>query len=280
MTVYKKAKDLSDYLSDQKKKGVSAGFVPTMGALHQGHLALIRSSKNENRITVCSIFVNPTQFNNADDFRHYPVTIEKDIEALITNGCDILFLPSEKEIYPDNQAVKEYDLDGLETVLEGHFRPGHFQGVCQVVDRLLNIIMPDRLYLGQKDYQQCKVINKLIELTGKQNNISLTIEPTIREEDGLAMSSRNLRLSVEQRELAPAIFETLLFVKSNFLNRSILQVKAEAYSFLEGKGFNVDYFEIANADTLAPSTNINDPLVAVVAAYIGTIRLIDNVILN
>jgi pantoate--beta-alanine ligase len=280
MTVYKKAKDLSDYLSDQKKKGVSAGFVPTMGALHQGHLALIRSSKNENRITVCSIFVNPTQFNNADDFRHYPVTIEKDIEALITNGCDILFLPSEKEIYPDNHAVKEYDLDGLETVLEGHFRPGHFQGVCQVVDRLLNIIMPDRLYLGQKDYQQCKVINKLIELTGKQNNISLTIEPTIREEDGLAMSSRNLRLSVEQRELAPAIFETLLFVKSNFLNRSILQVKAEAYSFLEGKGFNVDYFEIANADTLAPSTNINDPLVAVVAAYIGTIRLIDNVILN
>lgn len=280
MILFKQTEALSDYLSLQKENGSSVGFVPTMGALHQGHLSLIHSSKTENDITVCSIFVNPTQFNNAEDFKRYPVTIEKDIEALTVTGCDVLFLPSKEEVYPYSLPVKKYDLGGLETILEGHYRPGHFQGVCQVVDRLLQIVQPDNLYLGQKDFQQCKVIDKLIELTGKRNAISLHIVPTVREEDGLAMSSRNLRLTAEQRSLAPAIYEALLFCKTNFSEKTLPQLKREACFFLETKGFKVDYFEIADVHSLASSLNSNDPLVALVASYIGNIRLIDNLTLN
>src|SRR6476620_9509378 len=154
MILFKKAAQLSGYLRKQKTNGLSIGFVPTMGALHSGHLSLIAASKKEQSITVCSIFVNPTQFNNPDDFKHYPVRIEEDIEQLLKSDCDILFLPSAEEIYPVGYAAKHYDLGLLETILEGHYRPGHFQGVCQVVDRLLEIIEPTSLYLGQKDYQQ------------------------------------------------------------------------------------------------------------------------------
>ena len=161
-----------------------------------------------------SIFINPTQFNDPTDFKKYPVTLEKDIVMLEAAGCDILFLPSVEEIYPDGTTTTmHYDLGYLETILEGHYRPGHFQGVCMVVHRLLDIVKPDNLYIGQKDYQQCMVIKRLIELIGMKDLIQVNISPTLREPDGLAMSSRNMRLSDEERKNAVNIYQTLHFVK-------------------------------------------------------------------
>ena len=175
-----------------------------MGALHNGHVSLISQSKKKTDITVCSIFVNHAQFNNPDDFEKYPSTIENDILLLEESGCDILFIPSEDEIYPDAASKnKHFELGYLEKVLEGEFRPGHFQGVCLVVERLLNIVEPDFLFLGQKDYQQCLVIKKLISLM--QKNIKVIICPILREKNGLAMSSRNLRLNEEEKEFSISI---------------------------------------------------------------------------
>ena len=164
MVIFKEAEALSKSMGSDKNNGKKIGFVPTMGALHPGHLSLVKTSKQENDITVCSIFVNPTQFNNPEDLKHYPVTIEKDIEALLQVDCDILFLPPVSEIYPSYYQKKHYELGPMETILEGKFRPGHFQGVCQVVDRLLTIVDPDHLYLGQKDFQQCMVLKKMVSI--------------------------------------------------------------------------------------------------------------------
>lgn len=280
MIQFKKAETLLQYILEQKKKGFKIGFVPTMGALHEGHLSLIKSSRKNNDITVCSIFVNPTQFNNKEDFNHYPVTLELDIEKLISTGCDVLFLPPKEEIYPTDYDAKTYALGQIENILEGYYRPGHFQGVCQVVDRLLEITKPDNLYLGAKDYQQCKVISKLVLLLGKQNEIRVNIEPTYREEDGLAMSSRNLRLSPTQRKTAPAIFEALSFVQKKSVNASLQQVEDEAKSFLMEKGFKIDYLQVADSDTLLPASQRDVQKVVLVAAFLDNIRLIDNLPLN
>jgi len=280
MIVFKKADELTRYLLQQRAKERSIGFVPTMGALHPGHLSLIGTAKKEEAITVCSIFVNPTQFNNSDDFKRYPVTVEEDIKKLLTVDCDVLFLPATEEIYPEGYVAKHYDLGELETVLEGHYRPGHFQGVCQVVHRLLEIVQPAALYLGQKDYQQCMVIERLIAVLGKQNNIQLKILPTLRESDGLAMSSRNLRLSEIQRQTAPALYESLLYAKTHLANDSLEKIKQASRSDLAKKGFAVDYFEIADAHTLLPPSDKNESLVALVAASLDGIRLIDNLPLN
>lgn len=280
MTIFKKAKDLSDYLNQEKSKGKKIGLVPTMGALHEGHLSLIRSCKQSNDITVCSIFVNPTQFNNPEDFRHYPITIEKDIEQLIFNNCDVTFLPAVEEIYPSDYVKKQYELGPVETILEGFYRPGHFQGVCQVVDRLLEIIRPDNLYLGQKDFQQCIVIKKLIMLLGKKNEIRLNIEPTIREADGLAMSSRNLRLNAEQRGLANSIYRELSYIKQHLKDKSLNELKISAKDHLTQKGFKVDYVEIANENDLSTAEDTSGKLVALAAAATGNVRLIDNLVLN
>ena len=163
MILFKQAGAITEHLQRQKNIGKTVGFVPTMGALHEGHLSLINQCRSGNDITVCSIFINPTQFNNPEDFKHYPVTLSMDIEQLVASKCDILFLPSTSEIYPPAYLKKNYDLGSIEHNLEGYYRPGHFQGVCEVVDRLLDIITPDNLYLGQKDFQQCMVIKKLLE---------------------------------------------------------------------------------------------------------------------
>ena len=164
MLIFKEAAELSSYLKNPK-----IGFVPTMGALHEGHISLVQRAKKENEVVVCSIFINPSQFNNADDFNKYPVTLEKDTEHLIEAQCDILFLPSVDEMYPSSHVKKTYPLGPIENLLEGKYRPGHFQGVCEVVDRLLEIVNPYQIYLGQKDYQQCMVIKKLIQILGKEN---------------------------------------------------------------------------------------------------------------
>lgn len=281
MILFKKATDIHAYLLKQKDEGKTIGFVPTMGALHQGHISLLKTAKKKDSLSVCSIFVNPTQFNDAKDFENYPATIEKDIDALEKAGCDILFMPSVSEMYPNGVAdAPAYNLGYLETVLEGKYRPGHFQGVCMVVHRLLNIIPADELYLGQKDYQQCMVIKKLVELTGLDTNINIC--PTLRETDGLAMSSRNMRLPAADRERALKIFETLSFLKNNIKPGDLAALKQTAVKMLTGAGFKVDYVEIANADTLEIISEWDGTTkpVALAAAFLGDVRLIDNMVLK
>ncbi len=280
MIIFKKADTLNGFLGKMKDSNKTIGFIPTMGALHTGHLSLIKESKIENEITVCSIFINPTQFNNNEDYIAYPVMIEKDITLLLKAECDILFLPSEEEIYNSEYLSKHYQLGYLETTLEGYYRPRHFQGVCQVVERLINIVEPDILYMGQKDYQQCLIVKKLLTIMAKESQVQLKICPTQREPDGLAMSSRNLRLNELQRKLAPHIFQTLLTIKENFNSGIYDQLKETAKQDLESKGFKVDYVEIADAVTLQPFKNDNRKSIALIAAILDKIRLIDNLMLN
>lgn len=283
MIIFKQKVALQYWLDLQRKKSLSIGFVPTMGALHTGHISLIETSKKENDISVSSIFVNPTQFNDKTDFEKYPITIEKDIVMLEEAGCDALFLPAVKEIYPDGYAMKaEYKLGDLELKLEGAFRPGHYQGVCMVVHRLLDTVIPDNLYLGQKDFQQCLVITKLIELIGHKGRIKVNICPTLRETDGLAMSSRNMRLNEKERNLAPAIFQTLSLIKNNQQKTDPLTLKNEARFKLEKAGFKVDYVEIADQVSLAGIHDWDDSKKAIVliAAFLNDTRLIDNLLLD
>ena len=280
MIIFKQAKPLADYLNIKRQAGKKIGFVPTMGALHQGHLSLVAEAKSNNDVTVCSIFVNPTQFNNQEDLKRYPVTIEKDIEQLLAVACDVLFLPSNEQVYPRDYEKKPYDLGNIENSLEGFYRPGHFQGVCQVVDRLLEIVNPDTIYMGQKDFQQCMVVKKLLEITGKNNSIHLNISPTIRETSGLAMSSRNLRLDPLEKKIALSIYQELTEIKKQLHLAPLVQLKETAKQHLEQKGFKVDYVEIANSYDLSPATEASKASVALIAASIGTIRLIDNIILN
>ena len=279
MILLKQVEKINDFVGNLKKEGKTVGFVPTMGALHNGHISLIKKSKSENSVTICSIYVNPTQFNNKTDLQKYPVTIESDIDQLEKAECDILFLPSTQEMYKDGEVNEYYDLGYLENILEGRFRPGHFQGVCVIVDKLLKAIEPTALYLGKKDYQQCMVINKMI--TDKKYNVVLKICDTIREQDGLAMSSRNLRLNVTERTDALKIFETLKKIKLKITTKNIEEIKANAKNYLTENGYKVDYIEIADADTLeiAKSWDGNKKLIALVAAYLNEVRLIDNIIL-
>jgi pantoate--beta-alanine ligase len=280
MIIFKKTALLRKYLSRLREKG-KIGFVPTMGALHEGHLQLVSRSLQENQSTLCSIFINPTQFNDPQDFHKYPVSIDSDLQMLENRGCDILFLPSVEEIYPHGTRDSQlYELGDLEQILEGKFRPGHFQGVCRVVDILVSIVEPDRLYLGQKDYQQCMVIRKMLDLTGRQT--SLVICDTVREKDGLAMSSRNRRLSAVEREIAAGIYRTLLFARDHLKTGALTEVKEKALAMLESDGFKPDYFEFAHARTLQAMNHWNgrDPIVALAAAFLGEVRLIDNMILN
>lgn len=283
MILFKKAKDLDKWLETRKKNNHLVGFVPTMGALHAGHTSLIETAKQENSVSVCSLFVNPTQFNNSKDFQKYPITIENDIAMLEIAGCDVLFLPSVQEMYPDHISPKiHYNLGYLETVLEGKFRPGHFQGVCMVVQRLLEIVKPDNLYLGQKDYQQSLIITKLAELINVDDKIKINIRPTLRENDGLAMSSRNMRLKEDERKKASTIYQSLLFIKDTIKKGNLTQVKQKAQALLEQAGFKTDYVEIADAQNLSLITDWDgeQKIVALIAAYINEIRLIDNMALN
>ncbi|TDX02210.1 pantoate--beta-alanine ligase [Dinghuibacter silviterrae] len=302
MVICKTVADLRAYLSS-RPRGPRLGFIPTMGALHDGHASLIREAKAGGRFTVCSVFVNPTQFNDPADFQKYPKTIESDILLLEQAGVDVLFLPSVSEIYPTGVVLtKHYDLGYLETVLEGAYRPGHFQGVCQVVERLLRIVQPDDLYMGQKDYQQCMVIRRLIEL--EQLPVVLVVCPIRREADGLAMSSRNLRLDAVHREGATAIYEALEMIRRRVSEvlaaplgsaparrgsgaapeaaaAPLAPITAEARASLEAKGFRVDYVEIADGTTLQllESWDGRAPAVALIAAFWGEVRLIDNEVL-
>jgi len=283
MIICKKPGELQDLLEKKKIGQYAIGFVPTMGALHAGHLSLVDAAKKQNKMVVCSIFVNPTQFNDPGDFQKYPITLEKDILMFEEAGCDILFIPSVEDIYPKGtNNLEHYDLGFLETVLEGKFRPGHFQGVCLVMGRLLKIVLPNNLYLGQKDYQQCMVIKKLIELIGLKDKIKVNICPTLREDGGLAMSSRNTRLLPGDRIKATTISKALRYIKENLKIGDTKKIKDEAKEILLQKGFLIDYVEIANADTLELIENWNgkEKVVALAAAFLNNVRLIDNMVIN
>jgi pantoate--beta-alanine ligase len=278
MIVFKHSKDLQSHLNNISKKNALTGFVPTMGALHEGHLSLIAQSRVKTNVTVCSIFVNPIQFNNADDFRKYPSAFEKDILLLEENGCDVLFMPSEKEIYPDaDSKTKHFEVGYLEKILEGKFRPGHFQGVCLVMEQLLNIIDPSFVFLGQKDYQQCLVIKKLVSLMNKKTGI--VICPVVRERGGLAMSSRNLRLSENEKIIAAELYRTLEEIKKNLAPGKFSYLKKEAIVKLELAGFTIDYLELAKSTDLeiVPECNSHEKYLVLIAAFLNDVRLIDNI---
>ena len=281
MILFKTTRDIQNYLASIRQQNLSIGFVPTMGALHAGHLSLIRESIKRTGVTVCSIFINPTQFNNAEDFERYPVTLEQDILALEESGCHVLFLPSEQEIYPDESSRhRPFDLGYLGDILEGSFRPGHFQGVCMVVEKLLDTIRPDLLFLGQKDYQQCLVIKRLIATTNLP--VTVRIESIVRESSGLAMSSRNQRLGPQAREKAALLQKTLRSVARRLSRADFSSLRTAAVASLEQEGFHVDYLELAGARDLKP-VSVGDPsqdAVLLIAAYIDGVRLIDNILIK
>ncbi|MBC7904719.1 MAG: pantoate--beta-alanine ligase [Gemmatimonadaceae bacterium] len=281
MILLKKINDLKTVLDRATIEGKDVSFVPTMGALHEGHLSLLKAAAGASRIVVVSIFVNPSQFNDPADFEKYPVTIEKDITMLESGGCDVLFLPAVDEIYPRNRPeAVAFDLGFLERTLEGAFRPGHFQGVCQVMDRLLSIVQPQMLFMGQKDYQQCMVVNRLIEIR-KFDTILYTC-PTLRETDGLAMSSRNMRLSEEERKNAVGLSAALSFIKKNLRQGNLSDTISKALDILHDHQFKPDYLTVTDAKTLEQVKDWDGTqmLVALGAAFQGEVRLIDNMVLN
>jgi pantoate--beta-alanine ligase len=281
MILFKKAKPLTEYLQKSRNQNVSVGFVPTMGALHNGHISLIKKAKNECDIVVCSIFVNPVQFNNKTDFEKYPVTIEQDILLLEENKTDILFLPPVEEIYPNGtDKLQHFELGYLENILEGFYRPGHFQGVCNVVHRLLNIVEPGEVFFGQKDYQQTLVVKKMMQQFHQQTK--MVVEEILREDDGLAMSSRNMRLSEDARKKATAIFKALQFIKQNIAEKNFEELQNHAAKIILKNGFDkIDYIEIRDAENLQAVKHFTQhtKLIALVAAYIEDVRLIDNMLI-
>jgi pantoate--beta-alanine ligase len=283
MIIFKTIPELRQFLQKERETGQSIGFIPTMGALHKGHISLINKSKEDGCFSVCSIFVNPAQFNDPGDFDKYPSTLAQDIQLLEEAGCEVLFLPAASEIYPNGMdAANVYHFGSLESVFEGAMRPGHFAGVGKVVAILLNIVVPDALFMGAKDYQQCLVVKDLCRQLG-MSGIRFVSCPTRREPDGLAMSSRNLRLNESQRARAGIIYQCLVSLQEKFLSGADFGIaQKECLDLLQAKGFSTEYVSIANADTLEPLTQFDSQrkTIALIAAKIGDIRLIDNMLLN
>lgn len=277
MQVFHSITALRLFLKNQRQQDKTVGLVPTMGALHEGHLSLIEASRAQNDITVCSIFVNPIQFNNPDDLARYPRTLEADCTMLAAVGCDAVFAPSVEEMYPEKSLLK-FDFGDLERVMEGKFRPGHFNGVGIVVSKLFNIVQPDRTYFGQKDLQQVAVVRRMMIDLGFQ--IELHPRPTLREADGLAMSSRNRNLTADERAIAPHIFEGLKLAKTQLLEgQKPTKVKALIEEhFGKEPAFRLEYFEIVNAHTLqnVDSLQATGQTAMCIAAHLGKVRLIDN----
>ena len=283
MRIFQTATELQKYLLEinglQKK---SVGFVPTMGALHTGHISLINASKSKTDVTVSSIFVNPTQFNDKKDFEKYPIQLDKDLEMLLEAGCDVVFAPTVEEIYPNGILERtDVDLGFIGKTLDAEHRPGHFEGVLQVVKRLLDIVQPDSLFLGQKDYQQCMVLNKLVE--HYQLPVKVEICDTLREKDGLAMSSRNMRLNAEERTSSVKLSQAIFYIRENIQQKPIPELIQEQTEILANDELiNLEYLTVVNGRTLEPvdiyETEI--PLTVLVAAKVGQVRLIDNVIIQ
>ena len=282
MKLFKEIKLLQCFLHEERQKGKQIGFVPTMGALHEGHLSLIRASRAENQLTVCSIFVNPTQFTHAEDLVKYPRPIENDIKLLVESECDVLFYPEISEMYIGNEKTTHADYGDITEALEGQFRPGHFDGVITIVRKLFDIITPHVSYFGQKDYQQCLVIKELIEKN--KLNIQLRMCPTLRENDGLAMSSRNVRLSKEERKAAVIIPEMLFHIKKHITQQPLKEILSWVTDRIitSSELFKIEYLKIVDANTLKPLQESHYPgnAVALIAVWCGNVRLIDNMILT
>lgn len=280
MKVFATRKALKTYVQEHFSKDTSLGFVPTMGALHQGHLSLLQEAQKNNDVTVASIFVNPTQFNNADDLKKYPRTLEKDLKLLEAIGCDVAFTPSVEEIYAENVSSQQFDFDGLEQEMEGKFRSGHFDGVGTIVKALFEIVNPTAAYFGEKDFQQLQIIRKMVE----KHHLPVKIVgcPIFREQNGLAMSSRNERLSKEHRNEASIIYDTLLKVKEKLPIQSIESINLWVESRLQEHSlFDLEYFTIADESTLkVPSTISSEKSYrAFISVYADSVRLIDNLAL-
>lgn len=272
---------LQQELTKRREEGKKIAFIPTMGALHKGHLSLIHIGKKNAAITVASIFVNPTQFNNQEDLKKYPRMLDSDKTLLESEGCDYLFAPNIEEIYPPNLNTKiDINLNELEKPMEGEFRPGHFEGMLQVVKRLLDIVNPEFLIMGQKDFQQFTIVAYMIKTLSLP--VKLIIAPTLREKDGLAMSSRNMRLSPGMRQISPIIYKTLKFAKNQLKVEDIATICHQSMIKLSNAGLKPEYFRICDGDTLQ---NLNEKsasnyIVACVAAWASDVRLIDNMILK
>jgi pantoate--beta-alanine ligase len=282
MLLFKKVADLQCHLAHLRAEGKTIGFVPTMGALHEGHVSLIQAALHANDCVVCSIFVNPAQFNDPADLQKYPRTTAADIGTLIQPGCQVLFLPPVEEIYPESQKMKavNFDFGYLAQPMEGAHRPGHFDGVAKVVHRLLEIVEPDRLYMGQKDFQQLSIVRKMLQLT--HSPVHLVGCPIVREADGLAMSSRNVLLGKNQRAVAPMIFKTLSAAKNMVEKSKPAAITDMALEKLNASGMAPEYFEIADGRTLKPVRDFEnaDFVVACTAVMAGNVRLIDNMVLK
>ena len=280
MQVFQQISEIKTYISSQKQQHKTIGFVPTMGALHQGHISLINESKKVCDITVCSIFVNPTQFNNANDLTHYPRTPEVDRQLLEQAGCDVLYMPDVKDIYPTTD-TRQFNFGYIDTILEAEHRPGHYNGVGQVVSILLRGIEPNKAFFGSKDYQQVMIVKALVKL------LKLPVEiiscPILREDDGLAMSSRNMLLTPEERKIAslvPKMMEgardiakqTGVGAAKSYILNEVAQVPI----------MKLDYYEVCDTETLQPLTALkpNQPAISLIAVFVGNIRLIDNWMIN
>ncbi|WP_159474482.1 pantoate--beta-alanine ligase [Dyadobacter sp. 3J3] len=279
MEVFTSIHSLKNFLSVQRLQNKSIGLIPTMGALHEGHISLIETAGTENDITVCSIFVNPTQFNNPEDLAKYPRTLEEDCKMLEEAGCSAVFAPTVNEMYPEPTMIT-MNFGLLETVMEGASRPGHFNGVGIVVSKLFNIVQPQRAYFGQKDLQQVTVVKRLVE--DLSFNLELIVCPTVRENDGLAMSSRNRRLNETERAHAPIIYKILLDAQEKLLSGNDIEETKEAVQreFLVLAGFELDYFEVVNIKTLQPIHTIGaaGTTALCIATFLGPVRLIDNIV--
>ena len=276
MLILNTKEEIKNNIGPLKEGGKSVGFVPTMGALHEGHISLLKRAKEENEIVVCSIYVNPLQFNNKEDFAQYPRLPEKDTILLENAGCDIVFIPDDSII--NKSPDFNYDLGYLDEIMEGYFRPDHFKGVAYIVKTFLEIVGPDRAYFGEKDYQQLTVVKKMTR------DFNLPVEivscPTSREKDGLALSSRNARLTVPERQIAPKIYEGLIFIKNNIHNYNFDELKLKFVNHIEHEQqMKVEYVEICDSESLKILSALSESkcMVVCTAVFLGNVRLIDNV---
>ncbi|KAA5542388.1 pantoate--beta-alanine ligase [Adhaeribacter rhizoryzae] len=279
MQIISSAAAIKQQTEQIRSSGKTIGLVPTMGALHEGHLQLLRTAAQENSVAVCSIFVNPTQFNNAEDFKLYPRLLEADAQLLKENNCQVLFAPAVAEMYTEALQLK-FDFGALETVMEGQFRPGHFTGVAAVVSKLFHLIKPHKAYFGQKDLQQFAIINRLV--TDLSFDLELVCHPIVREPDGLAMSSRNRRLAPDEREVATHLYKALQLAAQTLPHQSVPEVKTAVINYLaQYEPIRLEYFEIADALTLQPVSNLQSKrnTALCIAAYVGEVRLIDNLVI-
>lgn len=283
MFVFKSAAALAQHLRQIRTSVAQPiGFAPTMGALHNGHLRLIESAKHHGCYVVCSIYVNPTQFNNMEDFARYPITIEADMEKLAAAGCDVLFLPDNKEMYGAEVRAEVYDYGSITANYEGALRPGHFDGVITIVGKLFNMVNPDYVFFGQKDLQQCMVIRNLIKAAFP--GIQMELVPTVREADGLAMSSRNVRLSETERQTALSLSAALFAVKQMITNgESVRQALASATAqYLQHPLLKLEYLDVVQSDTMTPVDKVlpGTSCAVIIACWCASVRLIDNVLLT